>query len=146
MLGVGFRLGLATGAGGGWRVSGMKEVISCWMAAWPGGVVSQASMLETWIRVAWLITSWALEEVGSSGMSAVSVIGRRWSVEGRLEKYLAGITGWFAVERGVAIVVLGGKPACHDIRIKVINGFEVIIGKAGIELKKEMVARGEGEG
>ena len=41
-------------------------------------------------------------------------------------------------------MVLGGKPACHNIRIKVIDGFEVIIGgKAGIELKSEMVAGGK---
>ena len=92
MLWVGFRLGLTMGAGG-WSVSGVKEVISCWMVAWPGGVVSQAVMLESWVRVAQLIASWALEDVGSSGISAVSVVGKRWWAEGRPEKYWAGIAG-----------------------------------------------------
>ena len=93
VLGVGFRLRLTMGAGG-WSGSGMKEVISCWMAAWPGGVVSQASMLESWIRVVQLITSWAFEEVGSSGISAVLVVGRRRLAECRPEtKYWAGIAG-----------------------------------------------------
>ena len=92
MMGVGLGLGLTVGAGG-WAVSGVKEVISCWMVVCLGGVASQASMLESQTSVARLITSWASEEVQSRGMSAVSVEDRRRSVGGKLVKYVAGIIG-----------------------------------------------------
>ena len=71
----------------------MKDVMSCLMAVCPGGVASQVLMLESRTRVARLMTSWASEEVGPRGMSAVSVEGRRRSVGGRLVKYLAGMMG-----------------------------------------------------
>ena len=59
--------------------------------------MSQALMLESWIRVAWHIMPWASDEVGSSGISAVSVVGRRWSAHSRPEKYLSRITGmWWS--------------------------------------------------
>ena len=92
MMGVGLGLGLTVGAGG-WAVSGVKEVISCWMAACPGGVAGQASVLESRTSVARLIMSWASEEVGSRGMSAVSVEDRRQLVGGKPVKYVAGIIG-----------------------------------------------------
>ena len=41
---------------------------------------------------------------------------------------------------------LGGEPACDNIRIKVIDGFEVIIGrKVGVKLNSETVAGGKEE-
>ena len=46
----------------------------------------------------------------------------------------------------MAVVVLGGKPACYDIRVEVIDGAEFIIcGEAGVKLSSEMVAGGKEE-